>query len=108
MLPDTTSSGGEHQYKTTLAIGRELDALLRSMDLSDVEADGHVSLRRGGSDGARLWRSNFDQMHDALISSGRLTEQEFAQDIARLDDPEVTWPSPVLWTVRGRRRPQAD
>lgn len=116
MQADAAIVGSEHLLKSVtvmwelmaargvnLRFGRELYPLLSSLGLSDVEAEGHVSVWRGGSVGARLWRSNFDQMHDALISSGRLTEQEFAEDIARLDDPSVTWPSPVLWSARGRK-----
>jgi hypothetical protein len=86
-----------------LQFGRELYPLLASLGLRDVEAEGQLSVWRGGSEGARLWRSNFDQMHDALISSGKLTEQDFTGDIARLDDPNVTWPSPIMWTARGRK-----
>ena len=86
-----------------LRFGREVYPLLKSSGLSDVAAEGHVSVWQGGSVGALLCLSNFDQMHDALISSGRLTEREFADDIARLDDPDVIWPSSVLWTTCGRK-----
>ena len=86
-----------------LRFGRELYPLLSSLGLRDVEAEGHVSVWRGASAGARLLRANFDQLHDAIISSGKLTEQEFAEDIARLDDPSITWPSPIMWTAHGRK-----
>jgi SAM-dependent methyltransferase len=116
MQADTTTGGAEHLLKTltvlwelmmargaNLRFGREVYPLLKSFGLSDVAAEGHVSVWRGGSGVALLCLSNFDQMHDALISSGRLTEQEFADDIARLDDPNVIWPSSVLWTTCGRK-----
>jgi len=117
MRPATPIIPSEHLLKTAtvmwelmaargvnLQFGRELYPLLSSSGLSDVDAKGHVSVWRGGSVGARLWRSNFDQLHDAMISSGKLTEQEFTEDIARLEDPQIMWPSPIMWTARGRKR----
>lgn len=83
--------------------GRELFPLLVKMGLSDVEAEGHVTMRRGGSAGAKLFRANFDQMHDAIVSPGGVTEEEFQQDCQRLDDPNMIWPSQVMWTVRARK-----
>ena len=32
-----------------------------------------------------------------------LTEEEFKQDLAHLDDPGFIMPSPIMWTVCGRR-----
>jgi SAM-dependent methyltransferase len=116
MLPDAATVGGEHLLKSATVMwelmearganrrfGRQLYPLLSSLGLSDVEAEGHISVWRGGSAGAGLLRSNFDQLHDAMISSGKLTEQEFAEDIARLEDPRIMWPSPIMWTARGRK-----
>jgi SAM-dependent methyltransferase len=116
MLPDPAVVSSEHLLKSATAMwesmaahgvnrrfGRELYPLLQSMGLRDVEAEGHLSVWRGGSAGARVWRANFEQIRDDIMASGRLTEREFAEDIARLDDPSVMWPSPVLWTARGRK-----
>ena len=86
-----------------LNFGRELYPLLTSLGLREVESEGHVTVWHGKSTGARLLRANFDQMHDQLIATGRLTEQEFAADVARLDDPATTWPSPIMWTARARK-----
>ena len=82
--------------------GRELLPLLRSMGLADVEAEGHVTMNYGGSEGARLLRANIEQVHDAIIGSG-VTEPEFQEDLARLEDPNVVWPSQILWSVQGRK-----
>ena len=83
--------------------GRELFPLLVSMGLADVAAEGHATMFRGGSAGARLMRANFEQLHDAIIATGRITEEEFQQDLIRLDDPATIWPSQILWTVRARK-----
>jgi hypothetical protein len=38
-----------------------------------------------------------------MIDAGYILEKEFAQDIARLDDPNFMMPSPLHWTAWGRR-----
>jgi hypothetical protein len=42
----------------------------------------------------------FDLVHARLVL---ITEQEFDKDMLRLDDPDFLMPSPILWTVCGRR-----
>jgi hypothetical protein len=56
-----------------------------------------------GSAGASLPRANFEQLHDARIAGGLISEEEFQQDVARLDDPDFAVPSPIMWTAWGRR-----
>jgi hypothetical protein len=48
-------------------------------------------------------RSNYEQLKQAMSKAGYITEEEFAQDIARLDDPSLLMPSPVLGAAGGRR-----
>lgn len=84
--------------------GRQLFHVLRELDMDDVSAEGHVVMNEGGGFGADLMRANFLQVRDAVVNSGRLTEEEFDSDLARLDDPQTVWPSSVLWTVSGRKR----
>jgi SAM-dependent methyltransferase len=91
-----------HQRGADVRFGRELYPALESRGLRDVHAEGHVMIHRGGAAGARLMRANFDQLHDALISAG-LTEEEFERDRVLMQDPNVYWPSQVMWTVSGRK-----
>lgn len=86
-----------------LQFARALPGLLTNLGLTGVEAEGHVVLFRGGSPGAKLERANFLQLREAIIASGRVTPDEFEADVERLDDPNVSWPSPLLWTVSGRK-----
>ena len=58
---------------------------------------------QGGSVGARLFRANFEQLRGELLQLGLLTQAELDHDLARLDDPLSLFPSPVMWTVCGRR-----
>lgn len=116
MEPDPSVAPAEHLLKTLVAMwdlmgsrgvnvrfGRDLFSVLRDRGLVEVAAEGHVVMNTGRSPGADLMRANFNQMHDALVSSGRLTEAEFQADLARLEVPETTWPSSVLWTAWGRK-----
>jgi hypothetical protein len=83
--------------------GRLLYGRMRFLGLVDVRAEARLSMWYGGSAGASLARANFEQLHGLLIASGLVTEDEFQQDIARLDDPEFMMPSPIMWTAWGRR-----
>jgi SAM-dependent methyltransferase len=116
LLADAAAFEGEYLFKSFVAMqglmaargvdtqfGRRLLPLALSAGLEEASAEGHVMFQNGGSAGSELLRANFGQLHDALISSGRLSEAELAEDMARLDDPAIFWPSQILWTVCGRK-----
>jgi hypothetical protein len=48
-------------------------------------------------------RANFEQLRTNMIDAGYITEEEFKEDLARLDDPNFIMPSPIMWTAWGRR-----
>jgi hypothetical protein len=83
--------------------GRDLAAGMRGHGLVDIRAHGRMALWQGGSDGARLFRANFEQLREELLRTGLLTQAELDDDLARLEDPGILFPSPVMWTVGGRR-----
>lgn len=83
--------------------GRDLTARMRALGLVDIRAHGRMAMWQGGSDGARLFRANFEQLREELLRIGLLTQDELDDDLARLDDPRTLFPSPVMWTVCGRR-----
>jgi SAM-dependent methyltransferase len=83
--------------------GRDLAARMCAHDLVDIRAEGRMAMWQGGSAGARLYRANFEQLRDELLRIGSLTQAELDDDLARLDDPRTLFPSPVMWTVCGRR-----
>jgi len=85
--------------------GRDLVVRFRAHGLVDVRADGRMSMWQGGSAGARLLGANFRQLQEELLRGGLLTQAELDDDLARLDDPRTVFPSPVMWTVCGRRPP---
>ena len=83
--------------------GRDLAARLPAHGLVDVRGHARMAMWRGGSAGARLFRANFEQLRGELLRTGLLTQAELDDDLARLDDPRTLFPSPVMWTVCGRR-----
>jgi hypothetical protein len=74
--------------------GRLLYGRLRAHGLVEVGAEGRLFMWQSGSAGVSLMRANFEQLRGALIGARYVTEQEFDQDIAHLDDPDFMAPSP--------------
>jgi ubiquinone/menaquinone biosynthesis C-methylase UbiE len=83
--------------------GRHLFGRLRAHGLENVSSEGRSFMWQGGSPGASLLRSNYEQLRGAMIEAGYVTPQEFEKDIAQLQDPSFVAPSPILWTASGRR-----
>lgn len=88
---------------TDTRLGRSLSHRLRAAGLEEVAAEGRAFLWRGGSPGAALMRLNFEQLREPILATGLVTAGEYADDLARLDDPEFEVRSPTLWTAWGRR-----
>ncbi len=82
-----------------LRFGRKLPPLLRSLGLKNVDAEAHARHFQGGTVFSRLMRANFEQVRGDMIAAGDVTEEEIEADLARLDDPALSWPTMVLWTV---------
>jgi SAM-dependent methyltransferase len=83
--------------------GRRLFGRLRAHGLVDVTAEGRNFMWHSGSPGVSLLRSNYEQLRTTMIDAGYITEREFNEDVAGLDDPGFMMPSPILWTAWGRR-----
>lgn len=88
-------------------LGLSLGHRLRAHGLTQVANEGILRVCRGGSPAARLARLNFEQLRDAMLATGTLTAEEFDADLARLEDDEFAWRSPILWTAWGRRPERA-
>jgi SAM-dependent methyltransferase len=115
--PDSAVSPGEVLLKTHVAMarlmadrgferryGRLLFGRLRAHGLVSVGAEARMFMVQCGSAGASLVRANYEQLRPAMIDAGYLDEQEFDQDLARLDDPNFMMPSSIMWAAWGRRR----
>ena len=85
------------------AFGRSLAKNLHAGGLQNISAEARMLMWFGGSQGTRLMRSNLEQLREAILESGAVTAAEFAEDIARLDQPDFMMPSPLMWSVAGRQ-----
>jgi SAM-dependent methyltransferase len=117
MPPNPAANPGEVLLKTLVAsrrvmedrgaddrgFARRLFSRLRAHGLVDVAAAANIFMWDSGSPGVSLLRANFEQLRSNMIDAGYITEEEFNQDIARLDDPGFMMPSPIMWTAWGRR-----
>src|SRR3954454_15168503 len=85
------------------AYGRTLPQALDDADLTDVHADGHVAVARGGTPGARLYQANIEQTRDQLISTGLATQDETERCCELLATPRLRLTLPVLISARARQ-----
>lgn len=86
--------------------GRLLLGRLRANGLVATGAEARIFMwQGGGSAGASLMRVNFQQLRADMIKAGYITEEEFEQDLARLEAPNFLTLSPTMWAAWGRRPP---
>ena len=83
--------------------GRLLHGKFRALGLAEVAAEGRMLMFDRANGGTEIMRVNFEQVGAKLISSGLIDEEQLRADLARLDDPDFAVPSPIMWSVRGRR-----
>jgi SAM-dependent methyltransferase len=85
--------------------GRRLLSSLEAEGLSDVEAEGRVSILRfgAGSKGQVLGRLTLMQLREPMIEAGLTTQPEFDALMALLDDPRFAFMTMVVMAAWGRR-----
>jgi SAM-dependent methyltransferase len=86
-----------------LRYGRLLPQKMRDHGLINVGAEGHAAIWGGRSAGTRLLKANYEQLREAILGTGLLSELEFAQNLARLDSEDLLVPSSIMWTAWGQR-----
>jgi SAM-dependent methyltransferase len=97
LMPQVMVARGVVQY------GRYLPARMQELGLADIGAEGRIFRVTGGSPGAWVIRAGIEQLREAILATGRISEQAYEEDLARLDDPAFAFASPLLWAVWGRR-----
>ena len=113
---DPTISPGEAVVRTHEAMGRVNDARgvdrrygrllfgrFRALGLTEVGAEGHLYMVQADAGIASLLRASYDARRSAMIDAGHLTGVEFDRDLARTWSADFMMPSPIMWTVWGRR-----
>jgi SAM-dependent methyltransferase len=86
-----------------MRFGRLLAGCLRHHGREDTGAEGRVFMWQGRSAGARLLRSNLEQLRREMVDCGWTTNTEVEHDLTRLDSEDFLAPSPVMWASWGRR-----
>jgi ubiquinone/menaquinone biosynthesis C-methylase UbiE len=83
--------------------GRRLHGRFRALGLEQISAEGRMMMfdRRNG--GAELMRVNFNQIGGDLIAAGLITQRQLDDDLARLTEEDFAMPSPIMWSVIGRK-----
>jgi 2-polyprenyl-3-methyl-5-hydroxy-6-metoxy-1,4-benzoquinol methylase len=85
--------------------GRRLVGDLTAAGLEGVEAEGRCAIVRGGSPpAAGFLRLTIEKLRDPLIRDRRVSESEFTEAIAVLEDPDATIMFPLTVAAWGRRR----
>jgi ubiquinone/menaquinone biosynthesis C-methylase UbiE len=85
--------------------GRRLHGRFRELGLTEVYAEGRVLMfdRRNG--GNELMRVNFEQIGAEVIEAGLLSPRQLEADLEKIESEEFAMPSPIMWSVAGRRSP---
>jgi SAM-dependent methyltransferase len=83
--------------------GRSMSRRLRSGGLEGVAAEGRVLLWSGSNAGTTLMRLNAEQLRDRILATGLVTEDQYAEDLKRIEDEEFELQAPTMWTAWGRR-----
>jgi SAM-dependent methyltransferase len=86
-----------------LRYGRLLAGRMRSLGLTEVAAEGRIFMWQGSSAAAEMYRANIEQLRSAIIETNLITDEELDRDLVRLSEEDRIFPSPIMWTVRGRR-----
>ncbi|HKU90706.1 MAG TPA: methyltransferase domain-containing protein [Steroidobacteraceae bacterium] len=113
--PDTSINRFETPLPTSEAVrayltrnqdgffGRRLHGRFRELGLTEVYAEGRLLMfdrRNGGND---LMRVNFEQIGADVIAAGLLTREQLEADLATIDTDDWAMPSPIMWSVAGRK-----
>jgi SAM-dependent methyltransferase len=83
--------------------GRLLFGRFRDLGLTDIGAEGRISMLQAGSPGAALLRASYELRRSAMTAAGYITDDDFDANLAQMETAEFMMPSPILWTVWGRR-----
>ena len=85
--------------------GRRAPGDLMAAGLVDVQAEGRTPIVLGGSPlAAHFLRLTIEKLREPVLAAGGVTEAEFAEAVAALNDPAVTVVAPMTVAAWGWRR----
>jgi ubiquinone/menaquinone biosynthesis C-methylase UbiE len=83
--------------------GRRLHGRFRELGLVNVFAEARMVMFDRHNGGADLMRVNFEQIGADVIAAGLITRAQIDADLAMLERDEFAIPSPIMWSVSGRK-----
>ena len=83
-------------------MGRWLPGMMRARGMTDIHAEGRVFMALEQTVYARFHRLTVEQVKDELINAGVLTDADYTAAMTVLDTGFLA-PTPLLWSVIGRR-----
>lgn len=84
--------------------GRRAMGDLAAVGLVEVQAEGRCPIVRGGSPlAADFLRLTIEKLREPVLAGGAVSEEEFAQAVAALQDPGTTLVAPMTVAAWGRR-----
>jgi SAM-dependent methyltransferase len=81
---------------------RRLHQHLRAAGLVEVDMEGHLAVREGGSPASRLDAANFAQVRKEAVDKGLITVAEVDMLLERLASRDFAVFSPLMFTACGR------
>src|SRR5262245_41795828 len=82
---------------------RQLYGHLKEAGLTEVDMEGHLAVREGGSPAASLDAANLAQVREEAVAKGLITDAEIDAVLERLNAPDFAVFSPVMFSAWGRR-----
>ena len=85
-------------------VGRRMPALLSTLNLKSVAAEGHTAFYNGGSPWATYWLETIKELRPKLIASEYLTETSISAFEDAYADPQL-WTSAISFVASWGRKP---
>lgn len=83
--------------------GRSLHGRLRDLGLVDTGMTATLTAWEGGSAGALIDVANFNEVRDAVVCAGLMTDAEIDELVGILHDPQFEISSPLFCSAWGRK-----
>jgi SAM-dependent methyltransferase len=84
-------------------VGNQLFGMLRELGFESLGAEGRVRVFQGGSPEVEFHRLTYQQLRDLVLTSGRMTEEEYTKFLALFDDPSFAFRFFLLMSAWGRK-----
>ncbi len=90
-------------YGVDLRRGSRMAAKMQASGFVEFGAEARAFRWQGGSPGGGIDWANIQQLRAPILATGLVNEAELEADLAKLDDPQGAYASPVTWAAWGRR-----